>query len=151
MPAPREQSLAEYCDRLRLWALQRLAATWTRMDPADIRGSWARIEPDVAALNTAVATLALDAVDDYMTVTAADLGFRYTTTWQTDRPQRPYLTPTGRPVDVALRGVPAVALWRIKHGHKPLDALTYAYNRVARIIGSQAHDIARAVPVDRAG
>ena len=149
MPTSREQALADYCDELRLWGLQRLVVTWQRMDVADIRGSWARIEPDILALNTTVTTLALDAVDDYMTVKAADGGFRYTTTWQTDRPQRPYLTPSGKATTQAFRGVPAVVLWRIKNGHKPLDALVYGYNRAARVIGSQAHDVARTVPPDR--
>lgn len=149
MPTSREQALAAYCNELRLWGLQRLVVIWQRMDPADIRGSWARIEPDVLALNTTVTTLALQAVDDYMTVTAADNGFRYTTTWQQDRPERPALIPSGRPAAVVARGVPAVVLWRIKNGHKPLDALVYGYNRIARVIGSQAHDIARTVPLDR--
>ena len=149
MPTSRDRALADYCDELRLWGLQRLVVTWQRMDVADIRGSWARIEPDILALNTTVTTLALDAVDDYMTIKAAEGGFRYVTTWQTDRPQRPALIPSGRPAAVVFRGVPAVVLWRIKNGHQPLDALTYGYNRAARVIGSQAHDVARTVPADR--
>lgn len=150
MPRPsRDAELADYLDRLKAWSVAAVRRMWTGMDPADIRGSWSQIASPLLAVHERTAGAALDAVDDYMTLTAADAGLSYLTTWHEDFPTRNRETPAGGDAATFIMATPAYILWRIKGGEDPALACERGLNRLLRLYATEAHTIARQVTRNR--
>lgn len=145
----RQRDLTARLDVLRSWALSQVAVLWARTDPDDIHGSWLPLYPSLIELHRALVVEALEAVDLFMLLTAADAGWRYGTTWQMDALDRPDMTGRGRRAAAEIGITPGYVLWRIKQG-KPVDeAMLMGHNYLARIFGSEAHQIGRDLPLAR--
>jgi len=145
VPATRDGELGDYLDRLTDWSVAAVRRIWTVMNPADVRGSWAGIVEPLLAVHERMAGAALDAVDDYMTLTAADAGMAWLTTWHEDFPDRNRQTPAGEDAAAYIMATPAYILWRIGGGDAPEVALVRGLNRLLRLYGTDAHTIARQV------
>jgi hypothetical protein len=147
--ANRQRDLTSTLDGLRAGALTRLALIWSRVDSTVIWESWAPVFPDLVELHRVLVMQSLDAVDDFMLLTAADAGWRYDVTWLQDAADRPQHTGRGRPDDIEIAKTPGYVLWRIKQGKSPEDAMLMGYNYLARIFGTEAHQIGRELPLAR--
>lgn len=145
----RDQELAQYLDRLRNWALTQLAKLWSQMDREDLRGSWTRVYPALVDVHRVTCMRALDAVDDWMTLVAADRGFQYLVEWRTDRPGRPAQLPSGADAATTIARVLPAVLWAVAATSDVAEALALGHRRLATIIGSEPHDIWRTVSHDR--
>lgn len=144
-PLSRNDELAGYLTRLSDWAVAAVRTMWAQMDPVDVRGSWATIVEPLLAVHERLTGAALDAVDDYMTLTAADAGVAYVTTWHEDFPTRNRQTPSGGDAATYILATPGYILWRIKGGETAEIALVRGLNRLLRLYGTDAHTIARQV------
>ena len=144
--ALREDELAARLALLRNWGMLNLSVLWARhMDPDNVRDSFAVIAPALVAVHKVQVAAALDAVDNYMLLKAADNGMLYDVVWRNDRPDRPSVTASGQSAQVYIAQAPYVVLGRIKRGHKPAAALTYGMNYLGRLFGSEAHQVGRDV------
>jgi hypothetical protein len=148
-PASRDAELADYLARLTAWAVAAVRTMWTRIDPADVAASFTTIADPLLAVHERLAVTALNAVDDWMTLRAADDGLAYLTTWTEDHPDAWRLTPAGGDVPLFLLATPGYVLWRIRNGDAAEVACGRGLNRVLRLTGAHAAHLARLVTVDR--
>ena len=146
---PRNAELAGRLDELRSWALSQTAVLWSQMDPDGIVASWVPLYPQFVELHRLLVIEALEAVDLFMLLTAADAGWRYDVTWLQDAADRPEMTGRGRPAAAEIGKTPGYVLWRIKQGRPVPEAMRMGHNYLSRIYGSEAHQIGRAVPLQR--
>ena len=119
------------------------------MDVDNIRQSWASITPAVLAVHESLVVAALIAVDSMMLEKSIAAGFVYDVTWESDRPERATQTYWGAPSAQALNVVPLLVLRRIKDGMDPDEVMTLGFNYLHGIFTTEAHEIARNVPLDR--
>ena len=144
--ASREDALNARLEQLRGWGTLTVTRLWqTHMDADAVRASFATIAPALVDVHRVQVTAALDAVDDYMLLKAADAGLLYDVTWRDDHPTRPFVTATGRNAATYIARTPLVVLNRIKRGRPPSKALLAGLNYLGRLYGSEAHQVARDV------
>jgi len=142
----REDELNARLDQLRGWAVLTVNRLWVRhMDVDNVRDSFAAIMPALVEVHRVQVTAALDAVDDYMLMKAADDGLAYDVTWRDDYPGRPLVTASGRNAAEYIAKTPLVVLNRIKRGNKPSRAMLSGLNYLGRLFGSEAHQVGRDV------
>lgn len=149
MARSRERVLDDYLNELTKWGLTTAVKLWSHVDVSDVKGTWAEIFPAVLASHEGLVTAALNAVDDYMTMKAGDIGFRYDVTWRQDRPNRPSQVYWGEDSRKGLGSAPIRVLWGIKNGKPPEVAMALGANHLTRIFGTEAHQIGRTVTLDR--
>lgn len=145
--AQREDALTARLDQLRGWATLTTTQLWRRhIDPDAVLASFATIAPALIDVHRVQVTAALDAVDDYMLLKAADDGLLYDVTWRDDYPTRPFTTASGRSAETYIARTPFVVLNRVKRGQPPSKALLSGLNYLGRLFGSEAHQVGRDVP-----
>lgn len=147
--ASRRNELASRLDQLRAWALREVAAVWRSIDPDQILPSFTAATPALIDIHEALCIEASTAVDLYMFLQAADAGWRYEPDWTRDFADRPGLTYWGQPIKAALGATPVLVLWRIRDGDQVDTAMLRGWHNLARIYGSEAHQIARQVVLER--
>lgn len=145
----REQWFDERLETLTAWAKGASLALWRSMDASRVRESYAALLPGFLAVHEQLVVEALDAVDLYMFMVAADGGWRYDVTWQDDRPERVRQTYRGEDVVTAYLRVPLIVLSRVKEGWSTDDAMLSGWSYIVGIVGTEAHEIARNVTADR--
>lgn len=141
----RASDLAERLDQLRGWGTLSLTRLWTHMDAEAVRTSFLDIHPALVAVHQAQVAEALEALDQYMFLTAADDGLLYDTRWRSDQPGRPFTTATGRNATEYISRTPFVILNRIKRGKPPARAMLIGFNYLGRLYGTEPHRVVRAV------
>jgi len=149
MLSPRADELQARLNQLREWAMSQTAVLWSRVDAQQVVNTWAPIGPAILEVHTALVVEALEAVDLFMFCMAADAGWRYDTVWTDDRPTRPTMTSRGRPAAPVIRRAPIIAMWRMKQGRRPTEAMQMGLNFLQRVMGSEAHAIGREVMTER--
>jgi hypothetical protein len=149
MALSREDALSAYLERLTNWAVVQTRKLWRQVDPDNIAGSWAQVAPAVDAVHRVLVSAALDAVDDYMTIKAADAGWLYDVEWRHDRPDRPSLIHNGQSASRWFGSVVPLVLWRIGRGDSVDDAMLLGLNRLQRVMGTEASAVFRQVTLDR--
>lgn len=145
----REQWLDEYLESLTKWAMSSSLSLWRRVDRARIRESYYALLPGLLGVHERLVVEALEAVDLYMTLVAADEGWMFIPDWEAEYPNRPQLTYRGEDASIAYLRAPLIVLNRIKRGMSIDDAMLSGWGYVAGIVGTEAHEIARNVTADR--
>ena len=146
---PREDWLDDRLTGLAGWASSAARVLWSTVQPDDVRGGCARILPGLLAVHERLTVGALEATDVYMMAVAADGGWLYAADWREDFPDRPKVTYTGEDVRVALGRTPLVVLNRVRRGQAVPDAMASGLAYVLGFMGTEAHEIGRAVTLAR--
>jgi hypothetical protein len=145
----RASELSQRLEELRGWGTLTLTTLWAQVDPEDVRGSFLAVHPALVTAHRVLVAEALDAVDHYMFLVAADDGLLYRASWRNDVPGRPLVTAQGRNATEYIARAPYVVLNRIKRGYGPAKSMTAGLNYLGRLYGTEAHRAARVVMWDR--
>lgn len=149
MSSLRASELDHRLDELRRWGTLTVARLWAQMDVEDVRGSFLVIYPALVEAHRVQVIEALEAVDRYMFLVAADDGLLYERTWRSDQPGRPMTTGSGRNAAEHISRTPYVVLRRIGRGRGPAQSMQVGLNYLARLFGSEPHRVGRSVPWSR--
>ena len=134
---------------LRTWAITDTDRLWLKVDPENIRQSWALTSPAFMQLHKTLVTLALEVTDGYCAAKAADARVPYEGSWQLDHPGRIFQV-RDRPAVERINLAPVLVLWRLKLGDESEAAMRWGRTHLRQIAASEAHSVFRGVTFARA-
>ena len=134
-----------YLDRLHAWQMQRFLSLWRTVSARDFAGSYQDVYASIVSLHGRGVAAALFASDDYVLMKAAAEGWWVNSDWRDAKAWylRPGQLRGGEDAADILARVPYAMKWGVKEGLTPERALALGQARVSRVLGTEAHAVAR--------
>lgn len=145
-----DRTLLIYQDRLRAWGIQATLTAWAGIDPDNIDESFRPVAALVQAIYAQATIATLDAVDEYMTLVAADAGKNYRASWRAgDRAGDPGKLPSGASFQQWLSHAPPAMKAAIGKGLDPAAAADLSLRRTAAEVATTVYQRPRETTFNR--
>ena len=145
-----DRVLLTYQDQLRAWGIQATLTAWAGIDPDNIDESFRPVAALIQAIYAQATVATLDAVDEYMTLVAADAGNDYRASWRAgDRAGDPGKLPSGASFQQWLSHAPPAMKAAIGQGVDPAAAVDLSLRRTAAEVATTVYQRPRETTFNR--